>query len=56
MNCIVGLTAEPERLVDIRKNRLTNLKEIENTKYVDIDTIRYEIEEAKKHLKNIDGQ
>ena len=51
MNCIVGLTAEPERLVDIRKNRLTNLKEIENTKYVDIDTIRYEIEEAKKTFK-----
>ena len=51
MTCIVGLTAEPERLVDIRKNRLTNLKEIENTKYVDIDTIRYEIEEAKKTFK-----
>ena len=51
MNCIIGLTAEPERLVDIRKNRLTNLKEIENTKYVDIDTIRYEIEEAKKTFK-----
>jgi regulator of PEP synthase PpsR (kinase-PPPase family) len=51
MNCVVGLTAEPERLVDIRKNRLTNLKEIENTKYVDIETIRYEIEEAKKTFK-----
>src|SRR5210317_2013279 len=51
INCVVGLTAEPERLVDIRKNRLTNLKEIENTKYVDIDTIRYEIEEAKKTFK-----
>ena len=46
--CIVGLTAEPERLVDIRKNRLTSLKETENTKYVDIETIRNEIEEAKK--------
>ena len=51
MNCIIGLTAEPERLVDIRKNRLTNLKEIENTKYVDIETIRHEIEEAKKTFK-----
>jgi regulator of PEP synthase PpsR (kinase-PPPase family) len=49
--CIVGLTAEPERLVDIRKNRLTSLKEIENTKYVDIETIRNEIEEAKKTFK-----
>ena len=51
MNCIIGLTAEPERLVDIRKNRLTSLKEIENTKYVDIETIKYEIEEAKKTFK-----
>jgi len=51
MNCIIGLTAEPERLVDIRKNRLTSLKEVENTKYVDIETIKYEIEEAKKTFK-----
>jgi len=51
INCIVGLTAEPERLVDIRKNRLTSLKEIENTKYIDIETIRNEIEEAKKTFK-----
>ena len=47
----MGLTAEPERLVDIRKNRLTSLKEIENTKYIDIETIRNEIEEAKKTFK-----
>ena len=49
--CVVGLTAEPERLADIRKNRLTSLKETENTKYVDIETIRNEIEEAKKTFK-----
>ena len=51
INCIVGLTAEPERLVDIRKNRLTSLKETENTKYIDIEIIRNEIEEAKKTFK-----
>ena len=51
INCVVGLTAEPERLVDIRKNRLTSLKEIENTKYIDIEIIRNEIEEAKKTFK-----
>jgi len=51
MKCIVGLTAEPERLVDIRKNRLISLKEAENTKYVDIDNIRNEVEEAKKTFK-----
>jgi len=51
INCVVGLTAEPERLVDIRKNRLVSLKETENTKYIDIETIRNEIEEAKKTFK-----
>jgi len=51
INCVVGLTAEPERLVDIRKNRLTSLKENENTKYIDIETIRNEIEDAKKTFK-----
>ena len=51
IKCVVGLTAEPERLVDIRKNRLISLKEAENTKYVDIDNIRNEVEEAKKTYK-----
>ena len=51
IKCIVGLTAEPERLVDIRKNRLISLKEAENTKYVDIDNIKNEVEEAKKTFK-----
>ena len=51
MYCVVGLTAEPERLVDIRKNRLISLKEAENTKYVDIEIIRNEVEEAKKTFK-----
>jgi len=51
IKCIVGLTAEPERLVDIRKNRLISLKETENTKYIDINNIKNEVEEAKKTFK-----
>ena len=31
LTCIVGLTTEPERLFDIRKNRMISLKEKENT-------------------------
>ena len=27
MSCVVGLTTEAERLVDIRKNRMITLKE-----------------------------
>ena len=46
--CVVGLTTEPERLVDIRKNRMNALKETENTNYTNIRKIEKEIEEAKK--------
>ena len=48
MACVVGLTAEAERLVDIRKNRMMTLKERENTSYTDIQKIKEEVEEAKK--------
>ena len=44
----MGLTTEPERLVDIRKNRMNTLKETENTNYTDIKKIEKEINEAKK--------
>ena len=48
MVCVVGLTTEAERLVDIRKNRMTTLKERENTSYTDIQKIKEEVEDAKK--------
>ena len=44
----MGLTTEPERLVDIRKNRMNALKETENTNYTNIKKIEKEISEAKK--------
>ena len=50
-SCIVGLTTEAERLFDIRKNRLTSLKENENTEYIDLDKIRLEVENSKKIFK-----
>ncbi len=46
--CVVGLNTEPERLADIRKNRMNSLKETENKSYTDIEKIRKEIQEAKK--------
>jgi len=49
--CVVGLNTEPERLVDLRKNRMNSLKETENTKYTSIDNIKKEIEEAKKTFR-----
>ncbi len=48
ITCVVGLNTEPERLVDLRKNRMSSLKETENIKYTDIENIKKEIEDAKK--------
>jgi len=48
LTCVVGLNTEPERLVDLRKNRMNSLKEFENTKYINIENIKKEIMDAKK--------
>jgi regulator of PEP synthase PpsR (kinase-PPPase family) len=48
LTCVVGLNTEPERLVDLRKNRMNSLKETENTKYINLESIKKEITEAKK--------
>ena len=50
-SCVVGLSTEAERLVDIRKNRMNVLKETESTSYTNIDKIRKEVEKAKKTFK-----
>ena len=51
ITCIVGLTTEPERLVDIRRNRINSLKENEATSYINIEKISKEVEEAKRLFK-----
>ena len=48
ITCVVGLTTEPERLVEIRKNRMNSLKETENKNYTNIENITKEIIDAKK--------
>ncbi len=48
MRCVVGLSTEPERLADLRKNRMNSLKETENAKYTDLEIIRKEVSDAKK--------
>ena len=40
---IVGLWASPDRLVQVRRNRLTSLGEVRSTSYVDIDSVRAEV-------------
>jgi regulator of PEP synthase PpsR (kinase-PPPase family) len=48
LTCVVGLNTEPERLVDLRKNRMNSLKETENKSYTNIENIKKEIADAKK--------
>jgi regulator of PEP synthase PpsR (kinase-PPPase family) len=48
MTCVIGLNTEPERLADIRKNRMNSLKETENKSYTDLENIRKEVANAKK--------
>ena len=49
--CIVGLVTEPERLYELRKNRLTSLKEDQNSEYVNIEKIQDELNNARRIFK-----
>ena len=51
ISCIVGLVAEANRLMDVRKNRLSTIKENESTNYTKIDTIENELDNSKKTFK-----
>jgi len=48
ITCVVGLSTEPERLADLRKNRMNSLKETESIDYTNLESIKKEILEAKK--------
>ena len=49
--CVVGLNTEPERLVEIRKNRMNSLKETENKSYTDLEKIKSEVDQARNTFK-----
>jgi regulator of PEP synthase PpsR (kinase-PPPase family) len=51
ISCIIGLNTEPERLVEIRKNRMNSLKENKNKLYTDLDQIKKEVDMAKNTFK-----
>ena len=50
--CVVGLTTEANRLFEIRKNRLTSLKEKDKTEYINLNEIKKELENSKKIFRN----
>lgn len=45
---IVGLTKDPARLVQVRRNRLQMLSQDANTEYVDLESVRKEVASARK--------
>jgi len=45
---IVGLVAAPDRIVQIREQRLLGLNQKEQTDYIDVDRVREEMREAKR--------
>ncbi len=45
---IVGLTKDPKRLVEIRRQRLRMLDQDEGTDYVDLEKVSTEINDARR--------
>ena len=51
---VVGLVASPNRLMQIRRNRLLSLNENDNTDYIDLDAIREELMIARQLFESRD--
>ena len=51
---IVGLWASPDRLVQVRRNRLTTMGEQRDTDYVDLERVRAEITHTRKLFEQQD--
>ena len=49
--CVIGLIADPERLADIRRNRVAIMKESKLKEYTDLNFIRDEVEKSKNLFK-----
>lgn len=45
---VVGLTTNPERLIQIRRNRLLSLNQVPETDYVDIEAVKAELALARR--------
>jgi regulator of PEP synthase PpsR (kinase-PPPase family) len=49
--CIIGLIAEPNRLSDIRRNRIALMQENRSSNYTDVSSIQKEVEDSKNLFK-----
>ena len=50
-SCIIGLIADPERLADIRRNRVAIMRDHNLKEYTDLKFIKEEVEKSKKLFK-----
>tara|TARA_Y100000591_G_scaffold312668_1_gene317326 strand:- start:1055 stop:1873 length:819 start_codon:yes stop_codon:yes gene_type:complete len=50
-SCIVGLVADPERLCDIRRNRVAMMKDQKLKDYTDLNFIKKEVEDSRRLFK-----
>jgi len=51
---IVGLWVSPDRLVQVRRNRLATMGEQRDTDYIDLDTVREEVSATRKLFERHD--
>jgi regulator of PEP synthase PpsR (kinase-PPPase family) len=51
---IVGLWASPDRLVQVRRNRLNTMGEVRDTDYVDLESVRNEVSSTRKLFEQQD--
>ena len=49
--CIIGLVADPERLADIRRNRVAMMNDTKLKDYTNLDAIRKEVDDSKTLFK-----
>jgi [pyruvate, water dikinase]-phosphate phosphotransferase / [pyruvate, water dikinase] kinase len=49
--CVIGLVADPERLSDIRRNRVAIMQDQNLKEYTDLESIKKEVEDSKKLFK-----
>jgi len=49
--CVIGLTLEPTRLTEVRKNRMNSLKENHSIDYTNQEKVKLEIQNARKTFK-----
>ena len=49
--CIIGLIADPERLADIRRNRVAIMNDHQIKDYTDLEFIKKEVKDSKNLFK-----